>query len=97
MKGAFIMILFSVGLHSYGQSDSMINFQRSIPIKDVVETLSECDCIVMRMRGNLNEREAKLISRAQAILVRDFSELDSLFHFENKVISVCPQSQESEL
>lgn len=90
MKFITTILLIGIGFFSYGQSDSaMINFQRSLPIQDITETLSECNCMIMGMRGELNEKEAKLASRGQALIFgREFNELDSLYNHGNNIIQL---------
>ncbi|MCC7452645.1 MAG: hypothetical protein IT222_00655, partial [Crocinitomix sp.] len=80
----------AIGLCGMAQTDSaMVNFQRNLPITDIVETLSECDCMILSMRGDLTAREEKLVSRGQAILFgRYFSELDSLFDHGSDLIQL---------
>ena len=68
---------------------AMIDFQRSLPIEDITETLSECNCLIMGMRGDLNRKETKLVSRAQALVFgRKFNELDSLYKNGNDIIQL---------
>ena len=90
MKIILLLLLIGVGLSSFGQFDSTtINFRKSLSIQDITETLSECNCFIMRMRGELNEKETKLVTRAQAILFgREFKELDSLFKSGNEIIQL---------
>lgn len=90
MKFITTILLIGIGFISYGQSNSaMINFQRNLPIQDITETLSECNCMIMRMRGELNEKEAKLTSRGQALIFeREFNELDSLYNHGNDIIQL---------
>lgn len=93
MKPILILfLLISFKGFSQGQevSDSVFNaFQQNLPIEDIVETLSECDCIVMGMRGDLTPQEQKMISRGQALMMaREFDELDSLFDHGNEIIQL---------
>jgi hypothetical protein len=90
MKQTLLILFAAIGLCGMAQTDSaMVNFQRNLPITDIVETLSECNCMILGMRGDLTAREEKLVSRRQAILFgRYFSELDSLFDHGNDLIQL---------
>jgi hypothetical protein len=90
MKFITTILLIGIGFFSYGQSDSaMIKFQRSLPIEDITETLSECNCMIMGMRGELNEKEEKLASRGQALIFgREYNDLDSLYKNGNDIIQL---------
>jgi hypothetical protein len=90
MKLITTILLIGIGFFGNAQSDStMIKFQRSLSIQDITETLSECNCMIMGMRGELNEKEAKLASRGQALIFgREFNELDSLYKNGNDIIQL---------
>jgi hypothetical protein len=90
MKFIATIFLVSIGFSGYCQSDSsIIQFRKNLPIKDITETLSECNCIIMGMRGELNEKEKKLTSRGQALIFgREFKELDSLFNHGNSILQL---------
>lgn len=90
MKKTLLILFVAIGYRGIAQTDSaMINSQRHLPLTDIVETLSECNCMIMGMRGDLTEKEAKLVSRGQAILFgRFFNELDSLFDHSNDLIQL---------
>lgn len=90
MKKILFFLLVTINFHSFSQEDSaFINFQRNLPISDIVETLTSCDCMLMRMRGELNDKEEKLVSRGQALLFgRRFNELDSLFNYSSDLIQL---------
>jgi len=90
MKQTLLIFFVAIVFRGIAQTDSaMINFQRNLPITDIVETLSECNCMILGMRGDLTEKEAKLVSRGQALLFgRYFNELDSLFDHSNDLIQL---------
>lgn len=90
MKQIILILFIAIGIRGIAQIDpEMLKFQRNIPITDIVETLTECDCMILEMQGDLTEKEAKLVSRGQAILFgRYFNELDSLFDHGSDLIQL---------
>lgn len=94
MKYVFTLLCFSI-LACFGQGDSTISdqtlkrLQARIPIKDIVTTLSECDCMVLGMRGELTEKEKQMVTHGQALIFgRPFHELDSLYQHGNDIIQL---------
>ena len=94
MKYVFTLLCFSI-LACFGQADSIISdqtllrLQRSIPIEDIIETLSECNCMVLGMRGELTEKEKRMVTHGQALIFgRTFHELDSLYQHGNDLMQL---------
>jgi hypothetical protein len=90
MKNTLFILFIIIGIRGLAQKDSaIINFQRNLALTDIVETLTACDCMVIKMRGELTEKEVKLLTRGQAIFFgRSFNELDSLFINGNNLIQL---------
>jgi hypothetical protein len=90
MKKAIIIFFIGISYLSFGQSDSVMeNHHQNLSIQDIVETLSECNCMIMGMGVELTEKEKKYISRGQAIFFgRKFGELDSLYENGNNIIQL---------
>lgn len=90
MRTILLLLFIGISLRGAAQEDSSsFYYQRNLPIADIVETITECNCVILKLRYELTEKEIKLVSSGQAILFsRLFNELDSLFDHSNPLIQL---------
>jgi len=77
-------------IKSISQKDSVIiSYPNKTNISEFVNTLTECNCVVMEMNGKLTEKEKKLVSSGESILFeRKFNELDSLYENSSEIVQL---------
>jgi hypothetical protein len=96
-KIIFVALIF-IGNRAFSQSDnSWESFQKRVTTKDIVETLTNAGGYVMKMHikhtsgepeSIQHKREAKILSRIDAIHGRTFAVLDSLFIHSDTLIKL---------
>ena len=90
MKSLLVILIITFAINGISQEDSaIINNPNKYHISEIVNTLTECNCVVMEMNGKLTEKEKKLASSGESILFdRNFSELDSLFENSSEIVQL---------